>query len=191
MRKTLLTGIFAMMLILGASWATAQPQDQGGGPGGRFDPAQMMERRLDNIKETLKATDEEWTALKPLVEGVVKAQAGGMMGGMGGRGMMGMGGRGRRRGGQDNQDNPDRAAQMEQFRARMMERMAQEFPERAALMKAVESNTATPEELKAKLATYREALKKRQEAVKAAQEKLRGVVTVKQEAQLVVDGILD
>ncbi|MEP0841816.1 MAG: hypothetical protein HRF43_03795, partial [Phycisphaerae bacterium] len=77
------------------TYSLAQAQDQPGGRGGRgnFDPAQMRQRMMDNIKEELAASDDEWKVLQPKVEKVLDAQRETRGGGFGGFG--GFGGRDR------------------------------------------------------------------------------------------------
>jgi len=170
---------------------TARPADQpnanapnrGGGRGmrGNFDPARMQEMILQRLQERLGATDEEWTAMKPQLEEVLKIQAKsrmtGMMGAFGGR----RGGRGGR-GGQNPPQGPG---------AGMAARMAENNPEMAALATAADSTTTPKAELKAKLKAYRDAVKHNAEALKTARENLRKLVTLRQEAILVLAGILD
>ena len=62
-----------------------------GGNGGNFDPAQMQQRRLDNVRQQLDFTnDADWSAVQPLVQKVLDAQTaarqGGQRGGFGGGG---------------------------------------------------------------------------------------------------------
>ena len=148
------------------------PNDQAGrGRGMRMDP----ERMLNMIKERIGATDEEWTAMKPQIEAINKVRTKTMMGMMGAM-------RGGRRGGQGGP-----GGQGGQFATRM----AEINPEAAALSTAVESETTPKAELQAKLKAYRDAAKKDAEALKTARENLRKLVTVRQEAMLVVAGILD
>jgi hypothetical protein len=47
-----------------------------GGPSGNFDPAQFQQRMLDQTRTNLNVTndDEEWTAIKPLVQKVMDAR---------------------------------------------------------------------------------------------------------------------
>lgn len=63
-------------------------------------------------------------------------------------------------------------------------------PTADALSKALEAKAPT-EEVKAKLAAYREQQKKNEEELKTAREALRKVLSVNQEAQLVLRGLLD
>jgi cysteine sulfinate desulfinase/cysteine desulfurase-like protein len=62
-------------------------------------------------------------------------------------------------------------------------------PEVAALEKAIEGKAST-EELKAKLASLREARKASAAKLEKAQDDLRKLLNVRQEAQLVVTGVL-
>lgn len=66
-----------------------------------------------------------------------------------------------------------------------------EMKARQTLREAVTKEGATNDELKAALDTYRKAMKVVAEKRPKLQETLRGLVTVKQEATLVLQGILD
>ncbi len=149
-----------------------------GGNGGNFDPAQMQQRRLDNVRQQLDFTnDADWSAVQPLVQKVLDAQTaarqGGQRGGFGGGGRRGGNGgpngnaNGGGRGGFGQQPNPD------------ME----------ALQQAID-NDAPPEQLKALLAKYNASEKAKQTALATAQANLRQVLTVKQECQATLIGLL-
>ena len=145
-----------------------------GGPGG-FDPARIREFMLNRVKEQLAPSDEEWQVLQPKIEKVMDArqeQMGGFGFGGGGMGGFGGGGRGGREGGQERE--PRNAS----------ERAVRE------LRTAIDSN-ASADQIAAKLTALREARAKAQANFKAAQEDLKGVVTAKQEAQLVLSGMLE
>lgn len=185
MKKTMRTVVlaaFAVMMFVLASGIQAQPQDQGGqGGGGRrgnFDPAQMMDRMLTRVKDNLKATDEEWTVIKPLLTDVMTKS----MGNRGGRGMM-FGGRGTR-GGQGGQDQ--QGGQQRPPRGGMGQN-----PEAEALNAALDNESTPASDIQAKLTAYRDAQKKREADLKDARDKLRKVLTLRQEARLVLDGMLD
>jgi hypothetical protein len=60
-----------------------------------------------------------------------------------------------------------------------------------ALRSTLDSQKATPDEIKAKLAAFRAAQKKKEDALAKSREDLRKVLTVKQEANLVLSGVLD
>src|SRR5689334_15110354 len=75
--------ILAMLVMLGSlaialgQTAPSADGDQsgGGGRGGRnFDPAQMRQRMEERLKEALGTSDEEFKALQPKIENVMKAR---------------------------------------------------------------------------------------------------------------------
>jgi Spy/CpxP family protein refolding chaperone len=159
--------------------AFAQDNDQPRrerGERGNFNPEEFRQRMSQRMKETLKVTDDEWAVLQPMVEKVTNAQRnamGGFGGGFGGgreRGPGGPGGDGNRGGATS--DRPGSA-------------------ERAALRTALESDSTSAEDIKAKLEAVREVRKKQAAELAAAREELKKVVTVRQEAVLVSMGILE
>src|SRR5438094_5525811 len=113
MKLTKLTTLAAVAVTLGFCATSSMAQDNtGGNPapggnagnagggnrrggggqgGGNFDPAQFQQRMNARLKESLKATDEEWAVIQPLLEKVQTKQreARGGMGGFGGRGGQG------------------------------------------------------------------------------------------------------
>lgn len=187
------------LVIFGASNAMAQQQRPGGrggqqggqgGPGGQggFDPAQFMDMMLDRMQEQLEFSDAEWKAVRPLVQGVMEKQRatrGPGMGGMFGRG--GRGGRGGQPGGA-NADAPARGPQAGRG-GRGGQPGAGDFPEQDALQAAIDSNAAAAD-IKTKLDAYKKAVVKNEAALKKAQDDLRAVLSVKQEAQLTLFGML-
>jgi hypothetical protein len=141
----------------------------GGRGGGNFDPAQMQQMQMDRYRQTLEITDEtEWSAISPLVQKVVDAQQAAMTG-RGGRGGGGRGGRGGGGGGFGGQQQPN--------------------PERDALQAAIEAN-APPGQIKDLLAKYQASEKAKQDKYLAAQAELRKVLSVRQEALAVLNGLL-
>lgn len=165
--------LLGALLVAGAATLSAQDQGQGGRRG-NFDPAEMRERMMRGFKESLGASDEEWKAIQPRLEKVMEKQRGVATGG----GFMAMGGFGGRRGGDGGPGGGGRGGRAEAS-----------FPEADALRQAIESGTT--EEIKTKLAAFREARKKREAELRSAREDLRKIVSVKQEAALVARGILD
>lgn len=149
----------------------------GGGRGGfrNMDPAQMQQMILDNIRQQLNFTnDTDWNAVQPLVQKVVDARmAEGMGGGMGA--LFGRGGRNRGGGGfgggGNNPFNPPN-------------------PERDALQQALDDN-APAAQVKILLDKYQAAQKAKRTSLAAAQANLRTVLTVQQEAQATLLGLLD
>ena len=180
MRKFLL-GLLALTLLGGLSSTVSLAQDrggQGGGPGGggrNWDPAQMQQRMMDAFKERMGATDEEWGVIQPKLAKVLEAQRDARGGGMGGM----MGGRGNRggdrgnRGGEDAQDQSPTAKAASDLRT------------------TLENEKSSPDEIKAKLKTVRDTRAAAQKDLKAAQEDLKGVLTERQEAMLVLVGMMD
>ena len=142
----------------------------GGGPGGNFDPAQMRQRMAERMREQFGVKDDtEWKLISERIEKVSDARRD--MGGRGGMGMMWGGGRG---GGPGGQGGPGGG---------------QVNAEQDALQKAIESN-APADEIKTKLAKYRASQKDREAKLAKAQDDLRQVLTVKQEATAVLLGLL-
>jgi hypothetical protein len=167
LRKLILLGFALVAMTLGNADLQAQGRGQGGPGGGRgnFDPAEMRARMMERYQEQLGFSDAEFKAIQPLIEDVQTKQreARGGRGGMmfGGRG--GAGGRGGRGGNQDAD------------------------PELEALQSAIESGS----NIEAKLAAFRAARDKKEADLKKAQDTLKSVLTVKQEAQAVLMGIIN
>jgi len=177
MKKLVLTSVVvasiaALVLALVGQISEAQqpppPGPEGGrrgmAPGGQWDPAQMREMMAQRFKVALACSDEEWKVIGPRVEKVleIQFQARFARGGFGGPGGPGA------RGG-----------------------MFQGSPEAQALSEAIESEDAPDEEIKAKLKAFRDAAKKREAELKKARDELRKVLTLRQEARLVLMNILD
>lgn len=144
------------------------------------DDAARQQRRqesLDRYRERIEVkSDEDWKKIEPLVGKVMDAQFAGFGGG-------GFGNRGNRGGGNDQGGgNRNRGGGQ-----------AQTMPEQEDLQKALEDK-APADEIKAKLAKYREARKTRDAAREAtlekAQEELRKALTPRQEAGAVLARLL-
>ncbi len=191
-RKTIL-GIAAVLVIglLLASQSLSQPEQRGqrgqrggaqAGPGGRqFDPARMRQMMEQRMREQLGATEQEWKVLGPRVTKVAELGRqtsgfgrGGMMFGMGGR----RGGPGGNRFGGGRPGAPDREPTAVE--------KAQE-----QLRTVLENTSATPDQIKKELTALRAAKEKAKQQLAAAQQELRKIVTVRQEATLVMMGMLD
>jgi hypothetical protein len=187
LKHTLLAGAVAV-LCLSASQLAAQnqppPQQRqgGGGPGGgrgNFDPAQMQQRMMDRYKEVLEFTsDDEWNAVKPLVQKVMDARRDVGFGGMG-RGMFGMG----RRGG-------DNAPQGDQAQAGARRGFGEPSQAQQDLQKALDAK-ASADEIKGKLAKVRDDRKAKEAALTKAQDDLKKVLNARREAQAVLAGLLN
>jgi hypothetical protein len=164
----------AAVLFLAAGNVSAQ-NDNGGGGRGNFDPAQMQQRMMDNIKEQLGYTnDTEWNAVQPLFQKVMDARRDVGFGG-------GMGRLFRNR----NRNNGDQAGTNNRRNFG-----GTPSPEAEALQKAIDDNAPTAQ-IKAALAKYQASQKAKQAKLVAAQENLRKVLSTKQEAQATLLGLLE
>jgi hypothetical protein len=143
---------------------------QGGGfGGGNFDPAQMQQRMMDNIREDLNFTnDTDWNAVQPLVQKVMDARRD-----VGGAGMGRMFRRNRGQGGPGGGRGFG----------------PQPSPEEDALQKAIDDN-APNGQIKDALSKYRASQKAKQAKLDAAQDELKKVLSVKQEAQAELLGLV-
>ncbi|HEV8608222.1 MAG TPA: hypothetical protein VGQ99_22995 [Tepidisphaeraceae bacterium] len=171
-RLRFLVAMTIAVLAMSATGALAQNQGRG-----NFDPAQFRERQMNRIKEQLGATDDEWKAIEPKVDKVFNAQRearGGFGFGGGGPG----GGRGGGGGGGGNGG-------------------AAPAPTTALgkasldLRTTLEDKNAAPETIAKKLAAVREAREKGRKDVADAQKELKEILTQRQEAVLVINGMLE
>ncbi len=167
---------------------------QGGppqGPGGpQFDPAQMRQMMEQRMQEMLGATAEEWKVLGPRVMKVqeLARQSGGgpgmMFGPMGRRGAGGPGMGGPRTAGPGS-DRPGGRGMAMNRELTEVEKIQEE------LQTLLENTTATPEQIKQQVTKLRAAREKAKQELAKAQQDLRQILTVRQEAQLVLMGTLD
>lgn len=150
---------------------------QGGGPGGgNFDPAQMQQRIMDNVRDQLNFTnDTDWSAVQPLVQKVLDARRDvGVGGGM--RALFG-----RNRGGQNGGPGGPGGGRGGMF--------GQSSPEQEALQKALEDD-APAGQVKDLLAKYKTSQQAKQAKLEAAQDALKAILTGKQEAQAYLLGLV-
>lgn len=161
-----------------------RPRRQGGGGGGgggqggpgNFDPEQARQRMMERYREQLGIKDDtEWKLIETRIEKVSEARR---EIGMRGMGFGGFGGRGGGPGGPGGAGGGGRRG----FGG-------EPSPEQEALQKAIESN-ASADEIKTKLAAFRASLKDKEAKLEKAQDELRKVLSVKQEAQAVLMGLL-
>jgi len=175
----------AACLCLGANELIAQGRQKGGGPPGggqggkgNFDPAQMRERMMERVRELFDVKDDaEWKLIEERVTKVYEVQretAGSRFGGMSmlfGRGPGGgdtQGGGAQSRFGGSSTPNPDADA----------------------LRKAVEAK-ASNEQLKQKMEKFREARKASEVKLLDAQEALKELLNVRQEAVALQLGLVN
>ncbi|KPL09032.1 hypothetical protein AMJ85_07310 [candidate division BRC1 bacterium SM23_51] len=184
---SLVAGLAVMALVAGSLIATAQvgpgrgrgsaPGQEGGRRGfqrpdqPRFDPAQMRDMMVQRLREPLDVTDEEWKAIEPLVRNVVEKQ-------FATRG----GGRPRRAPG----ERPGFAET-----GRRAGPFGMVSPEADALRQALDEENTPAQEIEAKLKVLRDARKKAEVELQIARDELRKVLTIRQEAELVLEGILN
>ena len=190
MKQMLVAAGLAAVFCLCGSEAFAQGGPGGGGRGGRggrgggnFDPAQMEQMRLDNYRQEFEVTDNaEWNVLQPLIKKVMDAQTQARSGN--GRGMRG-------RGGNNGQQDPNNADTTNQGGGgrRGGGRNTPPSPEAEALQRAIDSK-ASGAELKTALARYADSRKAKQAALEQAQDNLRKMLTVRQEAIATLNGLL-
>jgi hypothetical protein len=145
-----------------------------------FDPAQMQQMMMDRYRQMLEVTsDDEWNAVKPLVQKVMEARMASFAGM--GRGMMGAFGRGGPGGPGGMGAGGGGGGRMGMF--------GQSMPETEALQRAIDAK-ASKAEVKAALEKYIAARQAKQEELKQAQENLRKVLTTRQEAIATLGGLL-
>lgn len=189
----------AAALFLGADKVSAQNGGgggggNGGGGGGGFrrnmDPAQMQQMIMDRVRDRLEFTnDADWTAVQPLVQKVLDARRD--MGGMGGGfGRGGFGGGGRNRGGDQNGGGGGGGQNGNRGGGGGGGFFGTPSPETQALQDAIDNN-APESQIKDLLTKYQASQKAKQEKLKAAQEALRGVLSVRQEASAALMGLVD
>ncbi len=179
-----LTGL-ALTLFLGPSSLVAQDANateqggrrnrgQGGPGGGNFDPEQMRQRMMERAREQLGVKDDaEWKIISERIEKVTAARR--EVGGRAGFGGFGGGGRGGGPGGPGGGGRGGFGGEPS--------------PEAQALQTAIENN-ASADDIKSKLAKYRESQKEKEANLAKTQEDLRKVLTGKQEATAVLAGLL-
>ncbi len=136
---------------------------------GQFDRTRMREMMAERLQQALGCTSEEWKVIGPRVEKVTELRMPPRMRG----GMMGRRGR---RGGAGQEGRPGGPPPPKEV---------------ADLTKALDSEDTPKADIEAKLKAFRTAAKKREEALKKARSELREVLTLRQEARLVLMGILD
>ena len=188
----------AMAAVIGGLWLTqalSQARRPGGdrpggearpggdrGRGDRGDPRARMEefrrRMSDQMREQLGATEDEWKVLQPRIEKVQQLQResrGGFRGSFGGRTRGG-------RPGETPRPAPEGAPVREQSD---VEKKTE------ALRSLLDDAASGPPAIKAALDALRNARLKAQQDLAAARKELRQVVTMRQEARLVLLTILD
>lgn len=163
-------------VAFGGALVQAQQEQRNRFDRGQFDRSQFMERQ----REHLGASAEEWSVLKPMILKIVEKQSAMRTAGRGFFGAFGGG-----RGGRGGDNDGDRRGR----EGRRSRGDGNSGSNTDRLREAVESGDAN--KIKKELASYRAIQKKRAAELKKAREELREVVTLKQEATLVLWGLLD
>ena len=175
--KSAVLGGIAAVLLASAPQSFAQQERQGGGRG-NFDPEQARQRQMERYKEQLEVkNDDEWKIIQERIEKVTAARR------EVGTGGFGMGFGGRRAGGGGGGGAGGGGGGFGGFRG------GEPNPDAEALQKAIEAK-ASADEIKQKLAKLRESRKEKEAKLEKAQEELRKVLSVRQEAVAVVNGLL-
>jgi hypothetical protein len=191
--KLLSYGLATALLLLGASTLLAQAPPGGGGQGGgrtrggntpgggrgNFDMNAFMDRMMTEAQKRLEASDDEWKVIRPLLETVTTKQREAYTG----RGsLMSLG-----------RSSTDQGGQQGGGRTRGggPPGSTTEQPREYEALRTVIDQNGSPDELKQRMANLREYRKKKEVELQDAREKLRQVLTAKQEAQLMLAGILD
>lgn len=147
---------------------------------------EMRKQQAERMREDLELSEDEYAAIQPMVENVQRLSMESMAAGLGGgRGPGGPGGPG-------GQAAFGRGGFMNAVMGGEMTPQGQALNDAAtALRGTLDSDSASSDDIKSKLAAVREARVAMQDALRQAREELRGFVTPKQEATLVLQGILD
>ncbi|WP_432799585.1 hypothetical protein [Poriferisphaera sp. WC338] len=140
---------------------------------GRMSPEDMRARMMERMRDVLGFEEEEWELVLPFVEkvGELNQQLNPRRRSMRGRG----GSEGRPQGDRSQEERPD---------GDVMREAAD------ALREVVEKEDASPAEIQAVLEHYRETRALIESELAVAQRELKEVLTVKQEAQMVMFGML-
>jgi hypothetical protein len=187
--KSLRALVVASGLLIGASHIQAQDAP----PPGGFDPAQMRQRRLEQLRDTFGVTDDaEWKVISEQIGQIMElrrsVRPAGAPGGFGGprrpparpeEGASPSGGQGDPNPSGEFRPGPQGPPP---FRAELS-------PEAQELEKAIHAK-ASVSDIKAKLAQLKEARLRHQAELEKAQEGLRQLLTTQQEAIAVLNGLL-
>lgn len=150
---------------------------------GNFDPEQFRQRIMDNLREKMEVkSDDEWKIISDRITKVMDARRDiGFGGGM----SMFRSGSSRRSGSSDSSTN----APSSDSSSRRSRFGGEPSAEEAALQKAIDDK-APADQVKAKLAALRDSRKAKEAKLEKAQEDLKKVLSVKQEAVAVLNGLL-
>ena len=168
-----LAGVATLLNLATANLSAQERQGRG-----NFDPEEMRQRMMDRYREQLEVkNDDEWKLISERITKVTDARREVGFGGFGRGGFGRRGGDGGAGGaGGDNGGRRDRFG-------------GEPNPDAEALQKAIEAK-APADEIKAKLAKYRDSKKEKEAKLAKAQDELRKVLSVRQEASATLMGLL-
>lgn len=165
-RMMVMVGAGLLMQVFLAGAQEAAPEERGARQERREEPAprRMQERYMERVKASLEVSEEEWEVLRPKIDKVRSFRMNAQRTGMG---------RGRRNGSPETVDITP------------MQKASRELNE------ALSNKESSPKDIAAKLAALREARKKNEGELGEARKQLKELLTQKQEAHLVLMGILE
>ena len=172
--------------LLGASVAMAQDAPPPPAPGGGNDREAFRQRMNERLKSALKVSDDEWSIIQPLLEKVQQKQRQVMSSRTAGM----FGGERRANRPQDANNNGNNNPNATNPNANRPRPERPSVAEIEALKTTVENESSSSDEIKAKLEAVRALRKKAEAELEASSEELRKVLTLRQEAVLVMMGIL-
>jgi hypothetical protein len=168
-----IAGVGALMLV-GSTTVMAQGR-------GNFDPAQMRERIMTHLREQMDVKDDaEWKAIEGQIGKVMDAARDVRANEMSGFRSF--------RGSRSSSDSSSSSSDSSSSRRRSSF-FGEPSPEVEALQKAVDDK-ASSDEIQAKLSALRKANKNKQAKLDKAQADLKAILTPRQEAVAVLDGLL-
>ena len=139
--------------------------------GGGGQAAEFRQRMFERLKNELDVTEEEWTVIEPKLTKVMKLARE--------TNLRGMRGRGGRRGRQGRGPEESESEQSEIQKAAI------------ALQEAVIKSDTSSDDIKVKLEAFRKAKKQAKQELAKAQDELKESLSVRQEAKLVLRGLLE
>jgi len=193
--------VVCVVAVVAAGLAVAQPQRGGGrrpgqGPG-MFSPERMRQMMSQRLQEQLGASDQEWQVMGPRVLKVAdlnrQSSGAGGMARMFMRGFRGQRGDTGQRPGQGDRQRPGQGDRQRSERPQRPDGGEPSAVEKAAeqLMTTLENQSASADDIKKQLTTLRAEREKAKQELAKAQQELRQICTLRQEAQLVLMGLLN
>ena len=199
-KPTVCTAALAAGLLLPAFRASAQdapPPAPAGTPSvaapAPANPGDQFRQRInDRLKTALKASDDEWSVIQPLLEKVEEKQRDVLTNRFGGLMRGGPGGEGRRRPADNGGNATQAAGQGEGNRpARREGGRPPASAEATALETALQDDNTNVNDVKTKLAALRAERAKANADLASARTDLQKVLNMRQEAVLVLAGMLE